>query len=150
MARRLLHRALLLDPVGPSIEQKFDRQAAPRLHARLVEAMDDAHHVAAAIGTDPGRSQPKISVEPTLGAPEILLDPFPGTVSAGPAAMQSSKSTSCRPANSQTPATPIRARTARITAKRMATAPSRRGARINIRSAVVYSFPEKHGRFVEF
>ena len=80
MARRLLHRALLLDPVGPSIEQKFDRQAAPRLHARLVEAMDDAHHVAAAIGTDPGRFQPKISVEPTLGAPEILLDTFHGTV----------------------------------------------------------------------
>jgi hypothetical protein len=38
--------------VGPSVEQKFDRQAAPRLHARLVEAMDDAHHVAAAIGTE--------------------------------------------------------------------------------------------------
>src|ERR1700737_3061644 len=73
MARRLLHRALLLDPVGPSIEQKFDRQAAPRLHARLVEAMADAHH-------DPGRFQPKISVEPTLGAPEILLDTFHGTV----------------------------------------------------------------------
>src|ERR1700692_970115 len=80
MARRLLHRALLLDPAGPSVEQKFDRQAAPRLHARLVEAMDDAHHVAAAIGTDPARFQPKISVEPTLGAPEILLDHFHGTV----------------------------------------------------------------------
>src|ERR1700731_1733590 len=80
MARRLLHRVLLLYPVGPSIEQKFDRQAAPRLHARLVGAMGGAHHVAAAIGTDPGRFQPKISVEPTLGAPEILLDTFHGTV----------------------------------------------------------------------
>src|SRR3981189_908108 len=81
MARRLLHRALLLDPVGPSVEQKFDRQAAPRLHARpLAEAREAAHHVAAAIGTAPGRFQPKISVEPTLGAPEILLDTFHGTV----------------------------------------------------------------------
>src|SRR3979490_1631582 len=80
MARRLLHRALLLAPVGPSNEKKLARPASPRWHARLVEAMDDAHHVAAAIGTDPGRFQPKISVEPTLGAPEILLDTFHGTV----------------------------------------------------------------------
>src|SRR6202022_110863 len=55
-------------------------RAPPPLRAPPVGAMDCAHPGAAAIGTDPGRFQPKISVEPTLGAPEILLDTFRGTV----------------------------------------------------------------------
>jgi hypothetical protein len=74
--KQLLHPALLLDLVSLTIEPQFDRQATARLRAHLVEAMDGVHHVAAAIGTDPGRFQPIIPIDSALRAAEIVLDAF--------------------------------------------------------------------------
>src|SRR5262249_32945147 len=69
----LLHPALLLDLVSLAVEQQFHRQSATRLGALLVEAMDGAHHVAAAIRTDPSRFQPIVPVEPALGTAAVLV-----------------------------------------------------------------------------